>query len=223
MTLSSGEIEKLEAAINEYDFPAIYFDFDNGTGKLARNMAEIENVIADQLRSREIERTKHGLINILYWGYARDGRRNDKISRFLNATTDQHINNFQALVKDGNIPSIMDIYDLKMPQYSGMSFISKILMFLDPKNYCVLDRKISKLRTHGSLKSLNSLVFSPPREARIRITHHNEAVYNKWRKECAAISQEYFQNKYRVVDIERGFFNLIQQNLLDARAIYNNA
>ena len=61
-------------------------------------------------------------------------------------------------------------------------------------------------------------------ETQIRITSHNEAVYDGWRNECAAINQIYFQDMYRVVDIERGFFSLIQsRNLLDARLIYNDA
>lgn len=62
------------------------------------------------------------------------------------------------------------------------------------------------------------------KETQIRITGHNEAVYNGWRQECSSISQMYFQDRYQVVDIERGFFNLIQRNnLLDPQKIYKDA
>ena len=95
-------------------------------------------------------------------------------------------------------------------------------MFLNPSDYCVLDQQLAKLRTPGSPKILNDLIFRG-NETQIRITNHNEAVYNGWRNECAAISQMYFQGIYRVVDIERGFFNLIQRNnLIDAQTIYND-
>jgi hypothetical protein len=96
-------------------------------------------------------------------------------------------------------------------------------MFLDPSDYCVLDQQLAKLRTPGSPKILNDLVFNQ-NATQIRITNHNESIYNGWCNECTEISQMYFQGTYRVVDVERGFFNLIQQNnLLDAQAIYNNA
>ena len=36
-----------------------------------------------------------------------------------------------------------------------MSFVSKVLMFLDPTNYCVLDKKIFKLRNPEFIKSLS--------------------------------------------------------------------
>ena len=104
-----------------------------------------------------------------------------------------------------------------------MSFISKVLMFLNPKKYCVLDKQIARLRTHNGLKSLNQLTCRP-NETQIRISVHNEAVYDGWRGECHTISAEYFENEYRGVDIERGFFQLLQQGRrIDAQMIYNDA
>ncbi|MGD0828371.1 MAG: hypothetical protein ABSA09_09860 [Desulfobaccales bacterium] len=114
------------------------------------------------------------------------------------------------------------IKNLNLSQFSGMSFISKILMFLNPQNYCVLDKKISKLRTPECTKALSHLAFGP-KETRIRISQNNENVYNAWREECRAISAQYYNNTYRVADVERGFFTLIQGNLLRAREIYNVA
>jgi hypothetical protein len=130
---------------------------------------------------------------------------------------------FQTLTTTNKIPSMKAIKDIGLPQYSGMSFITKILMFLKPNDYCVLDQQIAKLRNPESHKVLNDLVLGK-KDTQIRITKHNEAVYDCWRHECLEISLKYFTGAYRVVDIERGFFNLIQQNhLLDARVIYNDA
>jgi len=223
MPLTPAQIEQLQSAITGYAFPAVYFDFNNHIEVVAHAMMEVEAVIAGQLRAQEGVIVKHGLANVLYWGYAQIGFRGNRVKDFMDNATDQQIAGFQALITDNVIPTMMEIKHIKLPQYSGMSFISKILMFLNPSTYCVLDKQLSKLRTPGSPKILNELAFSHT-ETKIRITNHNEAVYNDWRNECYAISQLYFQGNYRVVDVERGFFNLIQQNyLLDAQAIYNGA
>jgi len=115
------------------------------------------------------------------------------------------------------------IKTLHLPEFSGMPFVSKVLMFLDPKNYCVLDKQVSKLRNPGCMKALSYISFGP-NENQIRISHNNQIVYNNWREECRAISTQYYQNAYRVADVERGFFTLIQSgNLAAAQEIYNDA
>ena len=223
MPLTPGQIAQLRDAITRYAFPALYFDFNNNIEITAQNIGEVEAALADQLKSQELLRTKHGLSNVLYWGYAQIPYRWKRVHNFMSRVCDEQITNFQSLINGDNVPTLAAVCRCRLPEYSGMSFISKILMFLNPSDYCVLDQQLAKLRTPGSPKILNDLIFRP-NETQIRITNHNEAVYNGWRNECAAISQMYFQGIYRVVDIERGFFNLIQRNnLLDAQAIYNAA
>jgi hypothetical protein len=223
MPLSPDQIAQLHEAITGYAFPAVYFDFNNDIEVAAQNMGEVETVLAGQLRSQEVVSTKRALANILYWGYAQIGYGGRRVNDFMNNVSDQQIMDFQALTNGDNIPTMMAVRRIRMPQYSGISFISKILMFLNPSAYCVLDQQLTKLRTPESPKILNALVFRQ-NETQIRITNHNEAVYNGWRAECSAISQMYFQGNYRVVDVERGFFNLIQRNhILDGQAIYNDA
>jgi hypothetical protein len=223
MPLTPAQIAQLDYAVTGYAFPAVYFDFDNNIEIAAQNMREVEAVLADQLKSQELVRTKQGLANILYWGYAQIPFGGKRVNNFMNKVSDQQIITFQSLIIGDNMPSPTAVGRCHLPEYSRMSFISKILMFLNPNDYCVLDQQVAKLRTPGSPKILNDLSFRI-NDTQIRITNHNEAVYNGWRNECAAISQTYFQGTYRVVDIERGFFNLIQgNNLLDARTIYNNA
>ncbi|MCX5886412.1 MAG: hypothetical protein NT096_10970 [Proteobacteria bacterium] len=223
MPLNQDQIAQLDAAITGYAFPAVYFDFNNGLQITAQNMVDVEAVLNSQLRSQEVVSTKHGLANVLYWGYAQIGYRKNRVKDFMNNVSHQQILDFQALINGNNVPTMMEVKSICMPQYSGISFLSKILMFLNPSAYCVLDKRLTKLRTPGSPKILNELIYRQT-ETRIRITYHNEAVYNGWRNECSAISQLYFQDNYRAVDVERGFFNLIQQNhLIEAQAIYNDA
>lgn len=223
MPLTPAQIQQLDNAIIGYNFPAVYWDFDAEIEITAPNMTELETAISDQLRSPEMNITKYGLANVLYWGFAQIGFRQNRIDDFMNNVTDHQVMAFQALLRQNEMPTMKAIKTIGLPQYSGMSFISKILMFLTPLAYCVLDQQLTKLRTPGSPKILNDLVFGEG-ETQIRITNHNETVYNSWRNECATISHMYFQDIYRVADIERGFFNLIQQNnLQNAKAIYNDA
>jgi len=44
----------------------------------------------------------------------------------------------------------------------------------------------------------------------IPVTAANEQAYHLWRSECAAIGNRYFAGRYRVADVERGFFQLVQ-------------
>ena len=107
-----------------------------------------------------------------------------------------------------------------MPQFSGISFISKILAFLDLVNYCVLDQQLARIANRGGARALNQLAQGQ----QLRVTANNQAAYDAWRNECAAISNAYFQGAYRVIDIERGFFHLVQTGQLQlAQAIYANA
>lgn len=223
MPLTAAQTEILHDAIGNYAFPPVYYDFEAGIEIVANNMEEVEHVISGQLLSINTEEVRQGLANILYWGYANIGYRDVRVANLNNNITMEQIEAFQVLLGNGHIPTMAEIKRIQMPQYSGMSFVSKVLMFLNPVEYCVLDKQIANLRTHNGHKSLNHLVFRQ-NDTQIRISTHNETVYNEWRSECLAISIEYYDNEYRVVDIERGFFQLIQQgHLLDAQAIYNAA
>ena len=223
MPLTEAQITQLNEAINGYEFPAVYFDFIRDIEIQAQSMIEVETEICRQLRSQEVRIIKYGLANILYWGFAQIGFRQNRIDNFMNNVSDRQIIAFRALIRANQMPTMRAIKVIGLPQFSGMSFVSKILMFLNPIDYCVLDKQLAKLRTPDSPKILNDLSFGQ-NQTQIRITDHNEAVYNGWRNECSAISQMYFQGRYRVADVERGFFNLIQRNnLLDARRIYNDA
>ena len=222
MPLNQQQINQLGDAINGYDFPAVYYDCSNNVGIAAENMRDLEAEINRQLRSQNASITKCGLASVLYWGYSRIGYGATRVQDFINNVSEQKINAFQELTNGDNVPTMIEIHHICMPQYSGISFVSNILMFLNPRDYCVLDQQIAKLRTNVFPKALNNLVFRGNEQ--IRFTNHNNDVYTSWCNECSTISQIYFEDRYRVVDVERGFFNLIQNdNLHEAQAIYNTA
>jgi len=222
LSLTETQVRQLHEAIRSYDFPAVYYDFSLEHEVAANDMGDVERVVGGQLWSTFPNDVKHGLMNVLYWGYARVGYRDRRVQDLGNSVTMRQLDDLQGLLKKG-MPTMVQIKALRIPQYSGMSFLSKVLMFLNPAEYCVLDRQVAGLRTHDSLKALNGLIFGP-RDTQIRVSSHNEQVYNRWRKECLDISREYFSGQYRVVDVERGLFHLVQTgHLSDAQTIYREA
>jgi hypothetical protein len=223
MPLSVLQVKELREAIEGYSFPAVFYDFVENSEVQTKNMAEVENIIGPQLRSGDLKVVKNGLSNVLYWSYARIGYRDRRVRNFREHVTPQQLVRLQTLTTNGKVPTMDEIKEIHLPEYSGMSFLSKILMFLNPLHYCVLDTQITRLRTQNSDKALNSLSFGP-NENQIRISKRNENVYDYWRNECPSINATYYAGKYRVVDVERGFFNLLQQDRLSqAQQIYNEA
>lgn len=220
MPLSNAQVNNLNAAITGYGFPAVYFDFALSAPVVAANMAAVETHIHNQLTSANLQSVLHGLANVIYWGYAQIGYRNFRVNSFLASVNSAHALAFQNLLAGGVVPTLLQIKGIHMPKFSGISFISKILAFLDPVNYCVLDQQLARIANGGVERALNQLVQGQ----QLRVTANNQAAYDAWRNECASISNAYFHGAYRAIDIERGFFHLVQTNQLQlAQTIYTDA
>ena len=217
MPLNIHQQTQLGNAIHLYGFPPIYFDFPNNVQIRAPNMAAVELAIRNMLVSPNALDVKHGLANVIYWGYGQIGYQQTRVNRFLGNVTQNHLEQFQALVTAPNIPTLSQIRVIQMPEYSGISFISKILAFINPGQYCVLDQQLARLAMVPGACALHGLTHG----TQIRVTAHNQAIYDAWRMECQRISNLYYGGRYRVVDVERGFFQLIQTNQLPlAQQIY---
>ncbi|WP_107879609.1 hypothetical protein [Neisseria animaloris] len=224
-----NEIQKrtLENAIKNYSFPAAYYDFSKNKELIGLNMNDVELRISSQLRSANIQEIKFGLANILFWGYAQQsGIRDIRIKKFNDQINNEKLNQFKYLVENKRVPTIIEIHNLALPQLSGgMSFATKVLTFLDLDKHCILDNQILKMKQSTSIqsKALNEIKKSD-KETLIRISAHNANCYEKWCRECQEISTKYFGGEFRPVDVERGFFNLIQQKKIDeATEIYQAA
>jgi hypothetical protein len=216
MSLDRQQVEDLGEAISAYRFPAVYFDFDAGREVVEPDMRAVESAIGGMLRSAATDRIRDGLANVIYWGYAQIGYRNDRVRRFRDQVTEDQLGTFANVVSSGT-PGLATVGAMRLPQFSGISFVSKVLMFLDPEQYCVLDKQLLKLGAGSGRRALHRVAAG----TRIRITIQDENAYNGWRTECAAISRRYFASRHRVVDIERGFFHLVQTNRVSAaRDIY---
>jgi hypothetical protein len=222
--LSATQIQDLEHAIRTYSFPLYYFDYalpKHLNPQIATGITQLELLIKAQLLSSMPSDIARGLGNIIYWGnatagyrYSRFAKFNSLIGSFAPYTT------FNGLVS-GGIPSLTALKQLGLPSYSNISFVSKILMFLNPWDYCVLDLQISKLKKSGrsTSRALDRLTIYP---TSIPITRANEQVYDLWRSECRHISSTYYGGTYRVADVERGFFQLIKSDQVNAHSIYDD-
>lgn len=214
--LNDQQVSDLDEAVARYKFPTVYFDFAANIQIEAPDIRIVEAAIRGLLVSHVAERVRDGLANVIYWGYAQIGYRDARVARFREGVTRDDLLRFQALVAAG-VPSLSQIKALKIPEYSGISFISKVLAFLDPARYCVLDQQLARLGTGPGRAALHGL----KRGTRIEVTAHNERVYDAWRAECHRVSAQYFAGGHRVVDVERGFFQLVQTRRLQlAQQIY---
>lgn len=220
MPLSASQIHALDTAIAAYGFPLMYFDFSTGVPLTAPSITVLEVTIQRLLISPNPEDVKDGLANVIYWGNANAGYRNHRVDRFRAGVTATKLTSFQRMVAGGLVPTLRDIERLGMPGYSGISFVSKILMFLDPRQYPVLDLQLASLATPQGTRAIDRLVV----RTQIPISAHNIVAYDAWRMECIAMSSTYFGGRYRAVDIERGLFHLIQSGRSkDASDIYHSA
>ena len=220
MPLDQQQITSLQAAIDGYAFPTVYFDFTNQREIIVASIRELEPVFLQMLLSEDPIYVKHGLANVIYWGNANAGYQIHRTNQFMDNVEHEGLERFQAMVMDGAVPTLSQIKDLKLPQYSGISFISKVLAFLDPSNYCVLDLLLSRMGSEQNDLAISRLNVT----TQIGVTQRNSNAYTAWCGECSRISSYYYGGHYRVVDVERGFFHLIQTDRLDlAIAIYESA
>ena len=188
----------LESAIHSYSFPLVYFDFERGEEQSTKNIRELEEIIADMLHSHDPQVIRYGLANILYWGHANAGYRMHRVETFLAKVTYEQIEAFQSLLAKDEVPTLKELRQLKMPQYSGISFLSKILAFLSPQTHAVLDLLLSRMATPEGSKAIDQLKVT----TQIVVTASNSAAYYRWCVECEKISREIFSGKYRVDEIE---------------------
>lgn len=199
----------LAEAIDAYDFPCVTYDFLANIEREHRSMRGVEEEIRKCLLSDNIEIVKNGLSNVLYWGYSRIGYRDHRVNEFREKATVDQLSEAQKLFAQLEGPGVVQIKKLRMPQFSGLSFISKVRMFLDPSNYVALDLKLMRL-----LEEIQQMIFHDvalrPNATTIRVTRTAEEFYEHWCDLCQRIARENFAGTdVRAVDVERAIFYLI--------------
>ena len=234
-------------AVGDYCFPTVTFDFYRHSERRHADMRGVEQCIGKSLRSDDLHAVRDGLSNVLYWGWAqRPGLRDSKVRDFRNGKnrvlpTDDRLVRFKGLVRcwcsrrvaaesavrpDDAPPIAQRLQDLKslgLPQFSQMSFTTKILMFLDPENCPVLDLRIAKAVAEvGDFARLQGLKFG---RGGIRITKANAACYacwSLWCKRTAARVNEAPESPcrgLRAVDVERALFTRVATGMDQVRTL----
>jgi hypothetical protein len=151
---------------------------------------------------------------VLYWGYYRIGYGEIRVKSFREKVTELQLQSFKILLQK-NAANAINIKNIGMPQFSGFAFISKILMFLDPTKNVILDKKIMALKDPMNPENpLSKIPYRDKIDTSIRITKVSQECYWKWCELCGFIAKQ-LDDKRIAVDIERGFFKLVEVGKVD--------
>jgi hypothetical protein len=222
LALSEQQRSCLRNAIEQYGFPPDHFDFSRNAPERLANTRAVEITIGRELKSGEPEQVKSGLSNVLYWGYAQMGIRDTRVRRFRTKVCMFQLQQACDLFRRSPLPSVVEIKNLGLPEFSGLSFVSKVRMFLDPDKSATLDWQVMKIHERCPTTLLAELFLG--KSTQIRITAHNSHVYEAWCHRMGDISRANFDGRFRAVDIERGLFQLIQCGTVEIAAqILNDA
>ena len=220
----SGYATALLGAIEGYDFPTVTYDFDKREEVRHPDMRSVETWVRRLLLARNRCDVRDGLSNVLYWGYMNSpGRRDFRVKAFRENVTDDQLDGFMRIGRRTPAPGLLDFKGIGLPQFSGMSFVTKIIMFLDPDRQPVLDMRIAEAFSRSpDFPPLQALAFRTKADfgknadTQVRITRHNECVYNEWAAWCVRIAA--WANAeptspcsgIRAVDVERAVFTLAE-------------
>ena len=208
----------MRRAAGEYSFPAKTYDFVEETESEYAEMSYVEQLIRAQLTSENRSQVKDGLSNVLYWGYARQGGIGPyRTRKFREEVTDDQLDAFVGCRRRSACIGIEELQRLRLPQFSRMSFSSKVLMFMCPDRYPVLDLKIARfarrepvqwLDRPSGLSALLNLNLYP---TSIPLTGSNMRAYREWAGWCCEIADAVNSVvppdvSLRAVDVERAIF-----------------
>ncbi len=224
MKVDDEKIRRLRKAISDYDFPMVVYDFQKQSEKSGfGSYRTLEQYIRDMLVSDRNDAIKNGLSNVLYWGYATTpGLQRVRIQRFRSQVTDHQLSAFSRIIGAASSIGLSDVSKCELPQFSNLSFISKVLMFIDPSQYVTLDLQLSKIKKSEVSTCFRYLKVCP---TYLPVNEQNQKFYSSWCKTCAELAQEYFYSDgARAVDVERGLFTLVRNNETDfAASLLNQA
>ena len=186
--------------VQAFSFPAVTFDFVNDRACRHSDMRGVEKHVRDLLCSGDSCAVRDGLSNVLYWGWAQaPGLRDFKVAAFRKKLQpgDHRLAGFSKLVKsmpESATDRLLALKCLKLPQFSQMSFTTKILMFLDPNSYPVLDLKLAKAYAqHGG--------FPPPAGLEVRHEHPHHGQERDLLRTVGVLVSEHRRPGQRIVRI----------------------
>ena len=214
-------------ALGLYSFPPVTFDFERrqerlhgGGGRPHEAMRRMEKCVGRLMCSLDPGSVRDGLSSVLYWGWAqKPGLQRHRVGVFRDGVqpNDPRLVRFMNLVHSMSRASqsaaeqLRALNQLGLPQFSQMSFTTKILMFLDPSRFAVLDLKIAHVAKQCGLPLMQELrIYANG----IPITQANATCYQRWASWCRGIAARVNGTPgapcrdLRAVDVERAVFSL---------------
>ena len=139
-----------------------------------------------------------------------------RVDKFLKEVDKEKLKNAKALFCGFKGDSLKEIKRIGLPQFSNISFASKLRMFLDPQNYVTLDLKLLKIkesRIHTFFDDVAKYSTCIP------INSENCRQYALWSQKCKETASTYFRDMEIIaVDVERGVWKLIDKDRLEEAA-----
>lgn len=162
MPLTTQQAVAFSGAIESYSFPAVLRGFAVKQRDTGLTMTDVEKRIHADLRSGDPARVREGLSNVLYWGFAQmGGLAVSRSDAFIDRAKGPQLQAATKLFFLNPRPLLLEIKKLGLPQFSAMSFVSKIRMFLDPAGSATLDKQILKMKYVSPGTVLEQVVSSP--------------------------------------------------------------
>lgn len=193
MPLSTSQVHQLSTAIAGYAFPSAYFDYVANIPVVGLTMPQVESRIRSDLISGAPSLTKDGLSNVLYWGFAQmGGLASVRVDRFRTQISQPQLQAASQLLSGTPRPALHAIASLRLPQFSGVSFVSKVRMFLDPTRSATLDQQIMKI--HG-VRATTVLAAVRRSKTSIPVSAANSAAYEAWCDRLDYIRSTYLLNR----------------------------
>jgi len=200
-------------AAGRYSYPCVVWDFSKRRELELESMRCVESTIREQLTSGDPDAVKHGLADVVYWGFRSQGYYKRRFSDFLTRVSAVHVEMASRLLPEVKGVALRKLKALGLPQFSNMTFLSKLRMFLDPERYVALDKHLANLalaRTATMFRDLRTY-----KKAGIPCNERNIPVYARWCGVCRRWGQEI---GLHAVDVERGVYTLAKEGPLDLAA-----
>lgn len=207
MPLSDTQIATLKTAVPKYDGPLVTYNFETKTQISHASMFSVETSILADLTSEDMDQVKNGLVNVIYWGFNRMnmGMRASQLNRFRETIAPGQLQLASKTFRKLTGPGLMEIKRMKLPEFTNMSMISKVRMFLDPDNYISVDRMLLKLELVQS--------FIKPSSVSINVSESNASGYQRLCDIFKRAAHTYWNPAIRAVDVERGIYQLIKSGV----------
>ena len=216
MPLNSSQLKELQDAVQRYDYPKVTYDFRTKRELKHPTMREVETAIKSDLMSTHLDSVRCGIASVVYWGHRRAGYHWYRVERFLNDVTEQQVRQAMGCFHSMRGAGLGSIKRLRLREFSNMSFVSKLRMFLDPRQFVVLDQTLMELEFAS-----NQTLFKQVKQRKtyVPITGPNERRYEEWSHLCTRASKTYFRGTDVIaVDVERGIYQLVNEGQLEMAA-----